>query len=78
LKVEYLDTWAHPGLFLHKNELKLPEIELIKIFKLMSEYDVLLEINRKYNMPHETWYDIAEKYGVKKVFGNDIHSIEEF
>ena len=77
LKSKYINTWAHPGLSLQNQGLRLPENELIEIFKLMSKYDVLLEINTKYNMPPGTWVHVAEKYDVRKVIGNDIHSIEE-
>jgi DNA polymerase (family 10)/putative hydrolase len=78
LKIECINTWAHPGLLLENYDLRLPENELIEIFKLMRKYDVLFEINRKYSTPPKTWFNVAEKYGVKKVVGNDIHCLEDF
>ena len=77
MKNDYINTWAHPGLFLEKYRFRLPENDLIEIFKLMRKYDVLLEINRKYNLPPRTWFQLAEQYDVQKVVGNDVHSIED-
>jgi DNA polymerase (family 10)/putative hydrolase len=77
IKNDQINTWAHPGLFLEKYGLRLPESELIEIFKLMRKYDVLLEINRKYNLPPRTWLQLAEQYDVQKVVGNDVHCIED-
>ena len=75
LKKKYVNTWAHPGAFLLRRGLELPEKELIDIFKLIGKQNVLLEVNKKYNVPHRAWLDIAERYNVKTVKGNDIHSI---
>lgn len=77
LKNEYVNTWAHPGVFLARYSLKLSEYELIKIFRLMKLYGVLLEVNNKYKVPIRAWLDVAERYNVKTVTGNDIHSIED-
>lgn len=77
LKNKYVNTWAHPGAFLLRKGLELPEKELIKIFKLMGEQDVLLEINRKYSVPSEKWISMARRYNVRMVKGSDVHSIED-
>ena len=74
----HINTWAHPGVFLAKYGLKLAENDEIEIFKLMRKHDVLFEINRKYKVISNTWLDLAEKYGVNKVNGNDIHSLDDF
>lgn len=76
LRNKYVNTWAHPGIFLLRHNLEIPEKELIEIFGLMGRYGVLLEVNKKYKVPFRVWFDIAEKYNVKIVTGNDIHSIE--
>ena len=77
LRNKYVNTWAHPGAFLLRNNLELPEMDLIYIFKLMQEQDVLLEINRKYGMPSEKWISMAKRRNVGLVRGSDAHSIEE-
>jgi len=77
LRNKYVNTWAHPGAFLLRHGLELPEKELIKIFRLMKKHSVLLEVNKKYKVPFRAWLDIAEKYNVKTVTGNDIHGIED-
>jgi len=77
LRNRYVNAWAHPGAFLSRNGLELPERDLIYIFKLMGKQDVLLEMNRKYSVPSEKWISVARNYTVRLVNGNDIHSIEE-
>ncbi|MDD4249164.1 MAG: PHP domain-containing protein, partial [Methanosarcina sp.] len=69
-------TWAHPGAFLKRYELNLPEKELETIFALMNKYDILLETNIKYNLPEKKWEEIASEYNVQFVRGSDIHNIE--
>lgn len=78
LRNKYVNTWAHPGAFLLRHGLELPEKELIKIFKLMREQDVLLEINRKYEVPIEKWMSIARRWNVGLVRGDDVHCIGEY
>ena len=77
LKNKYVNTWAHPGAFLLRRGLELPEKELIKIFKLMGEQDVLLEMNRKYGVPSEKWVSVARRYNVRLVKGSDVHCIAD-
>lgn len=76
LKNEYVNTWAHPGSFLLRHNLKVPEDQLVEVFKLMSKKEILFEINRKHTLP-ENWQNIAEKYNVKMVNGSDAHSVDE-
>lgn len=78
LRNGYVNAWAHPGIFLSRNGLELPEKDLIYIFELMGKQDVLLEMNRKYSVPSEKWVSVARDYTVRLVNGNDIHSIEEY
>jgi histidinol phosphatase-like PHP family hydrolase len=77
LRNRYVNTWAHPGAFLLRYGLELSEKKLNKIFTLMEEQNVLLEVNKKYKVPHRAWLDVAERYNVKTVTGNDVHSIED-
>jgi len=74
LKNKYVCTWAHPGAFLKKEGLELPEKELKTIFTLMNKKDILLEINKKYEVPKKKWKEIANEHNVQFVRGNDIHS----
>jgi len=77
LRNSYVNAWAHPGEFLSRHDLELPEKDLIEIFKLMREQDVLLEINRKYSVPPEKWVSMARRYNVRMVRGSDVHSTED-
>lgn len=72
---KYVNSWAHPGAFLNKNNLQLPEEDLIEIFHLVSKMNVLLEINDKYKVPSSTWINLAKKVGVEFVRGSDVHNI---
>jgi putative hydrolase len=74
LENPYVNAWAHPGT-LSYTKIDLPESELAEIFSLMKEREVLLEINRKYDLPKERWVRMAREYGVKTVKGSDVHQI---
>jgi DNA polymerase (family 10)/putative hydrolase len=76
LKNEYVNTWAHPGSFLLRHNLKVPEEQLVEVFKLMNKKEVLFEINRKHILP-ENWKSVAKKYNVKMVNGSDAHCVDE-
>jgi putative hydrolase len=76
LKNPYVNAWAHPGTLSHK-KIDLPESDLDEIFALMRERDVLLEINRKYDLPKEKWIKVAKERGTLTVKGSDVHRIED-
>jgi len=72
----YVNAWAHPGT-LSGQKIDLPARSLAEVFILMKEREVLLEINRKYDLPKERWVKMAKRYGVKTVKGSDAHCIED-
>jgi len=72
-----VNTWAHPGLFLKKYRIDIELKELKRIFIMMKEHDVLLELNGKYSLPQTGWIDLAKSLGVRMVRGNDVHSIQD-
>jgi len=73
-----VDVWAHPGLFLRNNNFSFTEKEIEMVFDLARQKNVLIEINRKYNLPPQSWVKVGEKKGVNFVKGGDIHRIDEF
>lgn len=77
LKNPYVNTWAHPGMFLKKSELILPEGELPKIFSAVRDNDILIELNRKYNVPPDRWINLAKHDQMNFVRGSDCHCVEE-
>lgn len=77
LSNRYLTTWVHPGLFVTRHDLELPDEELAEIFGLMNQHHVLLEVNRKYSLPPARWLDLARNGGVRLVRGGDIHRIDD-
>ena len=77
IKNEYINAWAHPGLFLKRNGFEVSREDLIEIFKLMRDHEVLLEVNWRYNLPEKYWRVLASKMGVQLVNGGDIHSIND-
>ncbi len=77
LKNPYINAWAHPGLFLKRNNLSLPEDALNLILKLLRDNEVLIELNAKYNTPPGPWIDLASQYHVNFVRGGDCHCVEE-
>lgn len=77
VKNRFVNTWAHPGLFLKKHKLKIDEKDLLDILKLLKEKNVLLEINRKYDLPPKYWDNLIEKTKICKVRGSDIHNASE-
>jgi len=75
IKHPSINTWAHPGLFIKKMGFNINQRELEEIFTLLKSHSVLLEINKKYQLPPEKWIDLAFKHGVNFVRGSDVHSI---
>jgi len=73
----YVNTWAHPGLFLRRKGYDLEMSVLGEVFELMKRYDVLLEVNAKYALPSKEWISFAREVGVNLVRGSDAHSINE-
>ena len=72
----YVNTWAHPGLFLTRNNLEISDEELTGIFRLMKQNDVLLEVNSKYGMPPAKWLEMAKRLDIRMVRGGDIHRVD--
>jgi len=77
LKNKFVNTWAHPGLFLKKYSLELNNTELKEIFSLMSKEKVLLEINVRHNLPAKKWLFLANQFNVCSVRGSDVHTIKD-
>ena len=71
----YVNTWAHPGLFLTRCGLELHDKELAEVFTLMNQHNVLLEVNRGYSLPQAKWLSLANNLGVRLVRGSDVHCI---
>jgi DNA polymerase (family 10)/putative hydrolase len=72
-----VNTWGHPGAFLLKNNLHLPEKSLENIFAVMAENAIALELNCKYHVPLTKWIEIAERYAIPFIRGSDIHRIQD-
>jgi len=73
----YVNTWAHPGLFLERTGFNIGSDTLRDIFHLMQKNHVLLEINKKYSLPSRNWINLASKVGVITVRGSDVHKVED-
>jgi putative hydrolase len=77
LSNRYINAWAHPGYFLSRQGLELPDKDLIEIFDRSSRHNILLEVNRKYNLPPPRWFDLAKSLGIRLVRGSDIHNVNK-
>lgn len=77
VKNPFVNTWAHPGVFLKKSGLDLPKDDLSCIFKRLEENEILIEQNKKYNTPSDVWIKGAEAYQISFVRGSDCHCIDE-
>jgi len=77
LRNPYVNTWAHPGVFLEKAGLNLPENELSRVFKVLSANEILIELNARYNAPSDAWISLARYCQVDFVRGSDCHCVEE-
>ncbi|WP_292520586.1 PHP domain-containing protein [Methanoculleus sp.] len=77
LKNPRINTWAHPGIFLKRAGLHLQEGELCLIFKALSNSEVLIELNKRYNAPPDAWIDLARGQQVNFVRGSDCHCVED-
>jgi len=47
------------------------------MLKQMEHNNILLKVNRKYNLPRKGWIEEAERVSLIIVRGSDVHSIEE-
>ena len=72
-----VDIWAHPGLFLVRNNIMIEMDFLKEIFEIAARYNVLIELNARYNMPPNEWMSIL-RGKIDLVRGDDIHSLEDF
>jgi putative hydrolase len=73
------DAWAHPGLFFKKNPaLSLSDEQLKAVFRLVERNNILIEMNKKYNLPPQHWLNIIKSAAGKILFvcGDDIHNIQ--
>ena len=77
LKNRHINAWAHPGLFLNRHGLTLSDAELTDIFKIMSECNILLEVNDKHKMPSSRWLNLANACNVQLVKAGDIHFVDD-
>lgn len=74
---KYISAWAHPGSIQRYPGFTLPEPKLDRVFKLMGEHDVLLEINRARCAIPDHWLPLLTKYRIRFVKGSDVHSLED-
>ncbi len=74
LKNPYVNTWAHPGLNL---SFELNKNELYDIMTIIKHNNVLIEINKKYNLPKNEFFTIVKEFEIPTVQGNDAHTIYE-
>lgn len=72
-----VDIWAHPGLFLIKNDLTLSNSQIEEVANIARRNSVLIELNARYDMPPKEWLDKL-KGRVGFVRGSDIHSLSDF
>jgi DNA polymerase (family 10)/putative hydrolase len=73
-----VDIWAHPGLYLRNKTVSLRDEEVENIFSIANKNNVLIELNKKYDLPLKSWIKIGEKKEIIFVRGGDIHSVNDF
>lgn len=72
-----VDIWAHPTQFAIRNKIFLSEEDYHRIAMYCFDNDVLIEKNKKYNVPDENLLTIASKLKCKFSRGSDAHEISE-
>ena len=72
-----VDVWAHPTIFAKKNKFTLSVKDMRDISYMSSKSEVLIEINKKYNVPDSAFLRIASNESCKFVIGSDAHHITE-
>lgn len=72
-----VNTWAHHGPFLARRNMEIDPDVLKDMLKQMEHNNILLKVNRKYNLPGKEWIEEAERIGLIIVRESDVHSIEE-
>jgi DNA polymerase (family 10)/putative hydrolase len=73
-----LNAWAHPLSFFENNNINFDLQVIEEILRMMKQYNVLLECNRKHNGFPSKLATLAHEIGVSVVKGSDIHSVNDF
>lgn len=68
---------AHPTAILKRNGIDVPYDFKEAIAQKAAEFDKILEINLRYQIPDKEFIRILQRYGVRLITGTDSHSIEE-
>lgn len=77
LRNPFTDVWAHPGLYYLRRGFILTQEEIYHIVECCKNNQVLIEVNKKYNLPEEKLLFAARVQGVKFIQGLDAHSVRE-
>lgn len=77
LKNRDVDIWAHPTLFAKKNNFLLSDEEICELVELCYTNEVLIERNKKHDVPNITFLNFSSIRGLNFVFGSDAHQIDE-
>jgi len=77
LKNPDVNIWGHPTLFVKRQGFQLSPGEIAGIIETCVRYDIIIEINIKYDLPDLEFLKIACKEGAKFVFGSDAHAVDE-
>jgi len=73
----YMNAWAHPSTFFNRWEPHDMSAELDDIFEILHQFDVLFEINKKYDDLPPLARERASTRRGGNVRGSDCHSIEQ-
>jgi len=71
-----VSMWAHPGLFLARNNMVLGKAEIEEITDIACRNDVLIETNAKHEMPPHEWVQLMAGR-CTFVRGSDVHSLND-
>ena len=79
IQSDLCDVWAHPGLFLKRHpKIFLSPQELKHILMLMARHHVVMEINKKYDLPGRDWISLYKELHAGCVLrGSDVHRVED-
>jgi len=67
-------AWAHPGLFLRKKGIELPDDGLEAVLGQVKRAGLLMEANSRYALPPASWARRCRELGIPLVRGSDSHS----
>lgn len=73
----FVNAWAHPASFFRGFGIDLSSVDLESIYEELNRFNVLVEINKKYDQVFPALNALVERYEGGRVRGSDCHTVDQ-